>query len=69
MVFSLNVKQEVWDESIYGGNLVKGLSYESSRVKGFEGKKSEVEKSWWEVILRENDFCKFKEEGLIDMRT
>lgn len=37
-------------------------------MKGF-GKKSEVEKSWWKVILGENGFCWFKEEGLIDVRT
>lgn len=33
------------------------------------GKKVKWKKSRWKVILGENDFCRFKEECLIDVRT
>lgn len=45
MVLSLSVKQGVWDESIYGGSLVKGIV--SVREWEVLRKKDEVEKSWW----------------------
>ena len=47
MVLSLNVKQGVWDENIYGESLVKGFGYECQRVRNFEEKNMKMEKSWW----------------------
>lgn len=38
MMLSLNVKQEVWDKSVYGGNLVNELICECDRMEGFEEK-------------------------------
>lgn len=50
VVLSLNVKQEVWDGSVYGGNLVKGMSCECYRMEGFE------EKRWSRKKLVGGDF-------------